>query len=180
MQALAETPAATAVALDEVKAYLRIATDEDDALLAGLIRTASDVCERFVGRALLLRDAEETIPVSSEWRRLTLTPVSAITGMTGLPETGDPFPLPVDSYAIDIDGNGDGWVRVTAAGAARRVTVSYRAGMGPDWNAVPEPLRQGIVRLVAHLFTERDAGDAAGPPASVAALWRPWRRMRLS
>lgn len=180
MQTAEDAPAATAVALDEVKAYLRIATDEDDALLAGLIRTATDVCERFVGRALLLRDATETIPVSSEWRRLTLTPVTAISGLTGLPESGDPFALPVDAYAIDIDGNGDGWVRVTAAGQARRVTVDYRAGMGADWNAVPEPLRQGIVRLVAHLFTERDTGDAAGPPAAVAALWRPWRRMRLA
>ncbi|WP_299328661.1 head-tail connector protein [Parasphingopyxis sp.] len=179
MAAVEDVPAATAVALDTVKADLRIATDEDDALLAGLIRTATGVCERFVGRALLLRDAEETIPVSSEWRRLTLTPVAAITGITGLPETGDPFALPIDSYAIDIDSNGDGWVRVTAAGQARRVTVAYRAGMGPDWNAVPEPLRQGIVRLVAHLFTERDADETAGPPAAVVALWRPWRRMRL-
>ncbi|QLC23655.1 hypothetical protein HFP57_00500 [Parasphingopyxis algicola] len=171
---------AAPVALDEVKAYLRIGVDEDDALLAGLIRTATHACERFVGQALLLRDAEETIPVSSEWRRLTLTPVTAITELTGLTESGDAFVLPVDAYAVDIDGTGDGWVRVMAAGQARRVTVRYRAGMGADWNAVPEPLRQGIIRLVAHLFTERDADDAPGPPASVAALWRPWRRMRVS
>ncbi|MGP1283665.1 MAG: head-tail connector protein [Parasphingopyxis sp.] len=180
MRAVETIADATPVALDEIKAYLRIAVDEDDALLAGLIRTATQACERFVGQTLLLRDAEETIPVSSEWRRLTLTPVTAITELAGLPESGDAFALPVDAYAVDIDGNGDGWVRVTAAGRARRVTVRYRAGIGADWNAVPEPLRQGIVRLVAHLFTERDAEDAPGPPASVAALWRPWRRMRLS
>ncbi|MEM8696493.1 MAG: head-tail connector protein [Pseudomonadota bacterium] len=179
MLAAEDRPAATVVALDEIKTYLRIATGEDDALLAGLVRTATDTCERFIGRSLLIRDAQETIPVSSEWRRLTLTPVSAITGMIGLPETGDAFALPVDGYAIDIDGHGDGWVRVTAAGSARRVTVQYRTGMGDDWNAVPEPLRQGIVRLAAHLFIERDADDVSGPPASVAALWRPWRRMRI-
>lgn len=40
-----------------------------------------------------------------------------------------------------------------------------------------EPLRQGIVRLVAHMHLHRD-GDQS-PPAAVAALWRPWRRMRL-
>lgn len=179
MRAVQEAAALTPVALDEVKAYLRISIEDDDALLAALIRTATDTCERFIAQALLLRDAEETIPVSGEWRRLTLTPVSAITGLTGLPPDGVPYALDVDSYGIDIDGNGDGWVRVTAPGEAKRITVAYRAGMGADWNGVPEPLRQGIVRLVAHLFLERDTEEAMGPPASVAALWRPWRRMRL-
>lgn len=173
-------PGAAPVALEEIKAYLRISVAEDDALLDALIRTATSACERFVGQALLLRDAEETIPVSSEWHRLTLTPVVAITGLTGLPDIGDPYALPVNAFAIDIDGNGDGWVRVIAGGSARRVTVSYRAGMDAEGNAVPDPLRQGIIRLVAHLYVARDTDDAPGPPAAVAALWRPWRRMRMS
>lgn len=181
MSAVTETaPSHTPIALDELKAYLRITIDEDDALLAGLIRTASETCERFVGQALMLRDAEETVPVSSEWRRLTLTPVASITRVEGVSETGDTIPIALDGYAIDIDSNGDGWVRVVAAGSAKRVTVGYRAGMGEDWNAIPEPLRQGIIRLAAHLFIERDQDSSGLPPAAVAALWRPWRRMRLS
>jgi hypothetical protein len=43
---------------------------------------------------------------------------------------------------------------------------------------VPEPLRQGIVRLAAHLYAARGEVEAV-PPAAVAALWRPWRRVRL-
>lgn len=180
MAAIEEPPPYTPAALAEVKAYLRISQEEDDALLAGLIRSAGQTCERFIGRALIVREATETVPIPREWRRLTLTPVAAITGVTGLPEVGEPFALPVEDYAIDIDGQGDGWVRVTDGGQAKRVRVAYQAGLGPDWNAVPEPLRQGIVRLVAHLFTHRDAIDDPGPPAAVTALWRPWRRMRLS
>jgi len=34
---------------------------------------------------------------------------------------------------------------------------------------VPEPMRQGIVRLVAHMFAHRDAADEGRPPAMVAA-----------
>lgn len=168
------------VALGEVKAFLGLELDEHDALLAGLIRTATTMCERFTGRALLLRDARETVPASAEWRRLTLAPVAAITAVEAMPAEGAPAPLPVDAYAIDIDANGDGWVRITDPGEARRARVNYNVGMGAEWNAVPEPLRQGIVRLVAYLFTQRDAPDDPGPPAAVAALWRPWRRMRLS
>ena len=64
--------------------------------------------------------------------------------------------------------------------AVARLRVGYHAGLAPDWPSLPEPLRQGIVRLVAHMFAHRDAPDDAGPPAVVAALWRPWRRMRLA
>jgi hypothetical protein len=46
------------------------------------------------------------------------------------------------------------------------------------WGA--HPLRQGVVRLAAHLYAERDGPELGGPPAAVTALWRPWRRMRLA
>jgi hypothetical protein len=51
--------------------------------------------------------------------------------------------------------------------------------MADDENGVPEPIRQGVLRLIAHLFTSRDGTDGE-PPAAVTALWRPYRRMRLS
>ena len=51
--------------------------------------------------------------------------------------------------------------------------------MAADQNDVPEPIRQGVLRLVAHLFTTRDGSDGE-PPAAVTALWRPYRRMKLA
>jgi uncharacterized phiE125 gp8 family phage protein len=62
---------------------------------------------------------------------------------------------------------------------ATRVRVSGTAGLAQDENGVPEPIRQGVLRLVAHLFTARD-GEAGEPPAAVTALWRPYRRTRLA
>lgn len=177
--AVQEPSAETPVALDEVKAYLRVTQDDDDALLVGLIRTASGACERFLGQVLMVREAEEDVPVSSDWRRLSLTPVAAIEGLASVSDEGEVTALPVTDYAIDIDANGDGWVRVTG-GQAGRVRVTYTAGIATGWNGVPEPLRQGIVRLVTHLFVHRDDAEEGAPPAAVAALWRPWRRMRLT
>jgi hypothetical protein len=51
-------------------------------------------------------------------------------------------------------------------------------GAAETWDAVPAPVAQGVAMLAAHLFDHRES-DAL-PPAAVAALWRPYRRMRLS
>jgi uncharacterized phiE125 gp8 family phage protein len=59
------------------------------------------------------------------------------------------------------------------------VRVTGTAGIATDENGVPEPIRQGVLRLVAHLFSSRD-GAGGDPPAAVTALWRPYRRMRLA
>ena len=172
-------PTPPAIAVEEAKAYLRIENDIEDELIAGLIVAATGLCEAFTGQALIAREFREVIPAQAEWRRLSRTPVRTIVGVEGLPAEGAAFSLPVDAYAVDIDANGDGWVRVIQPGSAGRAIVTFEAGMAADLDGVPEPVRQGIVRLVGHLFAHRDAADEGRPPAVVAALWRPWRRMRL-
>ncbi len=67
----------------------------------------------------------------------------------------------------------------TSDATAQRLRVTYAAGQATDWNGVAEPLRHGIVRLAAHLFANRDTPEERGPPAVVAALWRPYRQLRL-
>jgi len=161
------------VSLDEVKAFLRIEGSDEDGLLAMLVRSASALAEAFTGQKLIARDFTERVAAAATWTRLSATPVVAIDGIDG--STGA---LPGGSYEIDIDAAGDGWVRIIGASDAK-VSVRYRAGLAHDWNGIPEALRLGIVRLVAHLYTHRDRDDAAGVPTAVVALWRPWRRMRL-
>jgi uncharacterized phiE125 gp8 family phage protein len=168
-----------AVSMSEAQAYVRIETGEEEAVLAGLIRTASALCEAFLGRVVIARDFVSDVPASSRWERLQPAPVQSIASVEAVDATGTTTTLPSSSYAIDIDANGDGWVRVIDAGGASRVRVSGTAGLAPDENGVPEPIRQGVLRLVAHLFTARD-GEGGEPPAAVTALWRPYRRMRLA
>lgn len=173
-------PPPGADALAAARAYLRIADSGEDALLASLLGTAAGLCERFTGLALLARDIVETIPAAPCWRRLALAPVRTITAVSLLDAAGTATPLGIDGHAIDIDANGDGWVRTIASGAAARATVTYSAGLADDWDGLPDALRQGVVRLAAHLHAHRDAADDGGPPSAVAALWRPYRRMRLA
>jgi hypothetical protein len=197
------------VTLSEAQAYLRIETGEEEALLAGLIRSASGLCEAFINQVVIARTFELMVATSGEWERLAITPVRSIIDVSSLDAAGAATSLPAGSYQVDIDSTADGWVRVTrsqyllatpalangfqtgaidpsdgsllAAQAAGvpRVRVTGMAGMADDENDVPEPIRQGVLRLVGHLFTDRD-GDGGEPPAAVTALWRPYRRLRLS
>lgn len=154
--------------LEEAKAYLRLETAQDDALIAGLVASARGLCEAFLGQRLIRGDLTETVPADGAWHRLAAAPVAAIL-QVGVPA------LPVDAYAIDIDPAGEGWVRATGGGA---VPVTYRAGIAETEGGVPAAIAQGIVRLAAHLYVDR--ADQSAPPAGVAALWRPFRRLRLA
>lgn len=167
-------PGPLAVSLGECKAFLRLERDEDDALIAAFIRTAMALCEAFIGQWLIVRADEVRLEVTAGWQRLAAAPVVAITGVG---DGGEP--LPAARFTSDIDVAGTGWVQLLTP-LPESPVVAFRAGLAADWNAVPEPLRQGIIRLVAHLYTHRDAVDGGLPPTAVVAMWRPWRRLRLA
>jgi hypothetical protein len=202
-------PALPIINLSEAQAYLRIETGEEEALLAGLIRSASGLCEAFINQLVITRAFAAMVAPTAEWQRLAVGPVRSITDVSSLDAAGAATPLPSASYQLDIDSTGDGWVRVSpsqllsstvvtanACGTGAldpsdgsplasqvtgvpRLQVSGTAGIADGENDVPEAIRQGVLRLVAHLFTDRD-GDGGEPPAAVTALWRPYRRLRLA
>ena len=167
------------VTMSEAQAYVRIETGEEEAVLAGLVRTASALCESFINQVVIARDFVLDLPAGGNWERVPVTPVRSIGEVDSVDATGTATPLASSAYVIDIDSAGDGWVRLLNPGSLGHVRVLGTAGIADDENGVPEPLRQGVLRLVAHLFTERD-GDAGQPPAAVTALWRPYRRLRLA
>lgn len=175
------TPAALApAALSELKDWLGITTLADDAQLIALLRSALDLCEDFTGTMPLQQGCEEILPVTSGWQMLTARPVQAITALDGIPAEGARFGLPITSYAIELDADGGGRVRVINPGSAGRIAVRFAAGLAPDWASLPEGLRHGLLRLAASQYRQREGDGAAVPPAAVAALWRPWRRLRLA
>lgn len=184
-RAIVAPPALSPAALAELKAWLGISTTRDDAELTGLIGAALELCEGFTGTMPLQAGCEEMLPASGEWQVLATRPVQAITGLAAIDATGTRTTVSVADYEIDIDADGAGMVRLLRPTTQTRVIVQFVAGMATEWADLPEAIRQGTMRLAAFQHRERDAekplsASAANPPAAVAALWRPWRRMRLA
>lgn len=171
----------TPAALSELKDWLGVSITADDAALTALLRAALELCESFTGIMPLIQTCEEVLPITSGWQELTTRPVQAITLVQGIPAEGARFALPVEAYALDLTADGAGRVRVINQGAAGRIAVRFSTGLAADWAGLPEALRHGVLRLAAHQFRSREGDGAAPlPPAAVAALWRPWRRLRLA
>lgn len=168
-------------ALDELKGWLSITTSGDDALLTSLLHSALDTCEAFTGQMPLEAVCEEILPASSLWQPLQAMPVQAISGVESLLPDNTRFPVPTQDYALDLDASGRARVRLVRHAGFGRIAVRFSAGLASNWSALPESLRQGILRLAAHDYAQRAASerDTSAPPAAVAALWRPWRRLRL-
>lgn len=149
--------AAIAGAVAAARGVLRLEEGED-AVLAAMAATALSLAEAFVGQRLIVRQFEDRVAADGAWRRLAAEPVVAVTG----------------DHSADIDADGVGWVRASGGGLA---SVTYSAGLAGSWEALPPAIAQGCALLVAWLFEHREGGSA--PPAAIAALWRPWRRVRV-
>lgn len=174
------TPAVLpSAALAELKQWLGITVSADDAPLGRAFAAALETCESFTGTMPLAQECEEILPDHTRWQTLATRPVQAITAVQRI-VNGRRSALSPSNYAIELGANGTGCVRLLSP-QSDRVVVSFTAGFVDEWAALPDGLRHGIVRLAAHQHRERDSANIAPlPPASVAALWRPWRRMRLA
>jgi uncharacterized phiE125 gp8 family phage protein len=189
--------------VDDITGYLRIDTPDDDALIASLVASAIARAEGFCGQMLIQRNVTEQVQIWTvtderagwsvadqlitpnvrtrrDWKPLTALPVAAIAQVNALVVDGTSVPLSPAQFSVDIDAEGRGWVRIADQAITGRVSVLYTAGLASGWNTMPEAIRQGVIRLTSYMYTSRDLAGDSGPPAAVAALLRPWRRMRLS
>lgn len=180
MQRILITPPDLGGALGELKHWLAITIARDDAAIEALLRSALETCEGFTGTMPLAATVEEVHSATCEWQGLTASPVHAITGVETIGADGTRTALAVGDYEIDFAGYSRGLVRLRHAGMIRRVAVRFLAGLVPEWEALPDGLRHGVLRLAAHNYRARESDAGPNPPSAVAALWRPWRRMRLA
>lgn len=165
-----------AAALAELKAYLRIEHGDEDALLAALLRAATETVEAMLGLLLFEREVVESARLADGGIWLRHEPVRSLTSVT-LDGAAEPLAPAAATLALDRDGRGR--VTVPGAGDGTLIHARYRAGMASDWNWVPDSLRLAVLRAAAHFHAHRDSADDGGLPPAVRRTIGPWRARRL-
>ena len=169
-----------AEALADLKGWLGITRPQEDTLLTDLLKASADLCEAFTGQAPLEQEVEETILCAAGHYVLSSRPVRTLVSAESVSEAGVRTTLETQDYDFETDTSLRACFALRRTVDGQSVRVSLRTGIASDWQALPGALKQGIIRLAAFHYRDRDAGKEGGPPASVAALWRPWRVIRLA
>lgn len=176
---IVQPPEIGAAALAELRHWLAISRTGEDELLADLLETSVTMCEAFTGQSVLLQTVEETIPPGSGWQEFTSRPVRELIGADIIAKDGSRTPLSDLDRQIEFRASGSACVRLLRPVEGRGVALRLIVGVADVWDQVPAPLRQGVIRLAAHHYRQRDTSGPSAAPASVTALWRPWRHPRL-
>ena len=166
--------------LAELKRWLSITTGRDDILLVDLLRSSLNAFEAFTGLMPLQHLCTEVLPATALTQRAATAPVTMLHEVHEITPTLAKRDLAGDRFTHEIDADGRLFIRLLSPLANPRIELRMTAGLADSWTRLDPALRQGIVRLAAHQYRERDEGaNEAKPPASVVALWRPWRAVRL-
>ena len=179
-----EPPAVEPVTLHEAKLHLRVDTDDEDVLIAALVRTARTRCEQHTRRAFVQQairatfDPDETREWGggpslergrgASWSRFELPrpPFVELRAVTVHPEAGSPRPVPERDQRLALGGDEPAELEVRGF-TSGMLQADYLAGYGRRGIDVPEPIRVAILQLVGAMFEERE-GQVEKAPADVA------------
>lgn len=170
-------------ALAELKSWLGITRPGEDELLIDLLQTSLAMCESFTGQAPLWQLVEERLPVRQGRCTISSLPVSSISKLEIEDQDGDRTDLTDDQIDTEIQSDGLLSVHILERLEGQAVVLTARVGISESWDAIPAPLKQGVIRLCAYHYRDRDRSGSdsksSSPPVSVSALWRPWQTKRL-
>lgn len=171
-------------ALAELKDWLGISRPNDDAMLASLLSTSLAMCEAYTGQTALQQTVEERLPTIAGRYYLLSRPIDNVLTVELIDQNGSRSPLLEDTYEIEMEAPGNACFKLNSDAEGQAIAINARVGIAATWQSVPSALRQGLIRLAAYHYQDRVRPstvkrELSPPPASVTALWRPWREVRL-
>ena len=176
---------ASAVATSEQKSFMRVDFSDDDTLIAELIKSAQNVIETYINRAittqtlslfldrlpfysdLKLQEGIFTAPdleYNSNFIVLPKPPVASVTHVKYYDNDNNASTFASSNYYVDIISEqarvvlktGSSWPTVSETRNANAYEIKYVAGYGGA-SDVPEPIVQAIKLLTTHLYENREA-----------------------
>jgi uncharacterized phiE125 gp8 family phage protein len=183
-----QPPAVEPVSLADAKAFCRIDTPYDDALVESLIITSRLQIETALGLALISQTLRRSV---GHWPdcgtiEFRVRPVQSIGSVTVVGASGAVEPLDPSTYRGDLASPTPRVVLLVSPTAAftalpGSLAVSFVAGFGATPDTVPPPVRHALRLLIAHWYDNRDGAAVGGAaiPAAVSELLGPYREGRL-
>jgi len=179
---LVTPPSSEPVTLAEAKAHLKLDTSDDDVLIASLIVAARARAEWHTGRALVTQSWTLHLDAwPADGIEIPLPPLQSVTSVTTYALDDTARVLGSSAYQVDAASGRlalrSGVTPPTDLRAVNAVEIAFTAGYGAA-SAVPVPLKQAILQIVADLYAHR--GDEAEIVSQTAqALLAPYRIFRL-
>ena len=178
-------PAQEPVGLEEMKAWSREDSADNDATLAGNIIAARRWVEIFTQRALITQTLVFKIdsfpgPITTVIE-LPGGNTQSVTSIAYLDTDGDSQTWASANYIADLVSQpglvglayGADWPSIRAWSLP--ITITYSAGYGDDPGDVPEELRTAIKIIAAELYENREDSIVGAPIVGV-----PWGAKRLA
>lgn len=183
-------PALEPLELDDLKAHLRLDTDDEDQYLSSLITTSRLHVEAAMGLALI---TQVWLWQADRWPatgciELSIRPVQAVEEVSVVRADAVEETVATTTYQTDIAGgvarlapSASTWPLPGARmGGAR---IRFRAGFGDVAGDVPDAIRHALKLLAAHWYEVRDpvhiGSHTARVPDIVSDLLLPYKVHRL-
>ena len=176
-------PAGEALSLQAAKDYLRLGTDAEDALVAGLIASARAQIEAVSGLALVSRTLKRTYThwpwaLACGGARLRPGPATALVAVTRLADGQAPEAL---TERFELAGGKmrlKAGVALPAIAPGGRAEVTFEAGFGAPED-VPEDLQHAVKLWVQAAYLRGGERAMTGVPGDVQAILDPRREWAI-
>jgi uncharacterized phiE125 gp8 family phage protein len=177
---LVTAPASYPVTLAEAKAQCRIDSDDEDAMINGLIAAATDYVELYTGRAIVSQTWELLQDDFSDTIMITRGPVTAITFVKYFDVDDVEQTVTSTNYALDAASDPQWLVKASdftwpaVASGVNNVTIRFVCG----YTSLPPSIKHAILLLIGQWFDNRaDVSDKAmiAMPNAVEALLTNYR-----
>lgn len=157
--------------LDEVKNYLRISHDYDDALLSGLLEAAIESVELFTGVSLHIRGLTAKIQSATASISLKHIPVLDIDSVI-LKKNNQDTDISAD-FGVILNGGTS--IEVDEKYIGEDLEIQYQAGYRED--LVPRAIKHGILMHVSDMY--ENSVDAVALSSQIKDLYAPYRIIRI-
>lgn len=196
-------PAAEPVTLAEVKAWIRLDTDDEDGLLTALIGAARDAIEQYLRRSLMTKTLKLTfdaprnglsnylgegvydLPVSAlnagyaRQYELPKAPVQSITSFVTYDTSNNPSTYSPSNYFLNGEGNrlalNDTAVLPSLIRPVGGIEITYVAGYGSDAGSVPQSIRTGLLMTIGAMYETRGMCEGGDIPPGAMRLMNAYR-----